>query len=188
MGAKRVQLGMAFDVGAGEPPTEFRLFRAGVNSTQKGDFIFDEQSAATVLAAWREWGVDLMIDLDHLSLDIDCSPRTDAGDARGWFGLELRGGELWAVNVRWTPDGERRLREKSQRYVSPAFRVDEDERVVEILNCAITATPATNDAAPLVAASKRSKRDPRMPAIAEALAIAISLARRTRARTTEKAR
>jgi len=138
-----------------EPPSEFRLFRAGVNHTQKGAFLFDDDAAAQVMAAWQEWGVDLTIDLNHDSLDLHAMhARSDASDARGWFQLELRAGELWAINVTWTPDGERRLREKTQRYTSPAFNVDEHERIIEVVNCAICAMPATNRCAPLVAARR----------------------------------
>jgi phage I-like protein len=138
------------------PPVEFRLFRAGVNDSSKGSFLFDEQAAALVMANYGKHGADIPLDLEHLSLD-PASPRLDAHDARAWFGLEVRNGELWAVNVRWTPDGERRLRDKTQRYVSPAFDVDEDGRIVDILNVALTALPATHNPYALIAASKRTK-------------------------------
>ncbi len=136
------------------PPVEFRLFRAGVNESSKGSFIFDEAAAQQVMANYGKHGADIPLDLEHLSLD-PMSPRLDAHDARAWFGLEVRNGELWAVNVRWTPDGERRLRDKTQRYVSPAFDVDDDGRIVDILNVALTALPATHNPYALIAASKR---------------------------------
>lgn len=141
-----------------EPPEEFRIFRAGVNDSTKGPVLFDEQAAASVMAAWKKWGVDLMIDLEHQALDADERARADAPDARGWFRLEVREGELWAVGVRWTPDGARRLREKTQRYISPAFHVDDDDRVTELVNVALVAMPATHHAAPLVASRDTRKR------------------------------
>jgi hypothetical protein len=97
-----------------------------------------------------------MVDLEHLSLD-DESPSFDP-DARGWFDLEVRDGELWAVRIRWTPDGERRLREKTQRYISPAFPTDDDGRITRIVNMALTAMPATHDTPALVAAGDRGTR------------------------------
>jgi phage I-like protein len=142
--------------GGNETPTEFRLFKAGTNETTKGVFLFDAKAAEMVIAAWKEHGVDLAIDLEHLSLDDDS--RSFDPDARGWFGLEVRNnGELWAVNVRWTPDGARRLSEKTQRYVSPAFTVDDENRITEIVNIALVAMPATHGTPALVAAHRGTR-------------------------------
>ncbi len=131
------------------PPTSFRLFRAGKNETSKGVFVFDAIAAQSVMAKFRKAGVDLPIDLEHESLG--AAKRTDSLDARGWFRLEVRNGELWATGVSWTSDGARRLRERTQRYISPAFAVDKDDRVTEVINCALVAMPATYEAAPLAA-------------------------------------
>lgn len=141
------------------PPTEFRIFSAGKNSTSKGEFIFDAEAARLVMAEYEQHGVDVMIDLEHLSVsDPDRSVNFDP-DARGWCKLAVRNGELWAVDVTWTPDGAMRLTEKRQRYLSPCFEFDTaSKRVVGILNIAITAMPATDNAAPLVAASRRVQR------------------------------
>lgn len=136
------------------PPSEFRIFAAGENATTKGVFVFDQQAAADVMAAYQRHGNDVMIDLEHLSLEDTVQSRNFDPDARGWCRLELRGGELWATGVTWTPDGEARLRDKRQRYVSPAFDVDPDtRRITRILNIAITALPATDHTPALVAAS-----------------------------------
>ena len=108
-----------------------------------------------MLAAFEAHGVDLAIDLEHQMLDAAGADPT-ARDARGWFRLALKpDGSLWAVAVSWTPDGAARLSEKRQRYVSPAFTVDrETKRITKVLNCAITAMPATHDTPALVAASE----------------------------------
>lgn len=158
---------LAIDVDSEALPTEFRIFRAGQNATSKGTFLFDDVAAKSVMADYAQHAVDLMIDLEHLSLDEGA--RHFSPDARGWFKLELRSGELWAVDVRWTPDGETRLREKRQRYISPAFQVEKKSgRVLRLLNVAITAMPATHAISPLVAASKGD----RMEAIIAALGLA----------------
>lgn len=143
-------------VGTAAPPREFRIFRAGLNHTEKGDVLFDAQAARDVVAAYARQGVDQMVDLEHASLDAAAKrTRSDAADAVGWYRLALRGGELWAVDVRWNPEGERRLNNKTQRYISPAFLLDrESGRVVELLNCGLVAMPATHGAPALVAASR----------------------------------
>jgi len=132
-------------------PTEFRIFQAGINTSLNGDFLFDEEAAADVMTAAANHAVRFMIDLEHLSLD-DKNPNYDP-DARGWYDLELRNGELWGVCAAWTPDGERRLREKTQIYLSPSFPFDKTTKRVKWLhNVALTATPALNGIPALVAA------------------------------------
>lgn len=149
-------LSIAVDLGDA-PPTEFCIFKAGANETSKGTFIFDAAAAASVMAAYRQRGTDVMIDLNHESLGP--ALREDSGDARGWLNLEVRAdGSLWAVNVRWTPDGAQRLAEKKQRYISPAFDHTKDGQVLEIVNVAICAMPATYNAPALVAASRALAR------------------------------
>lgn len=104
-------------------------------------------------------GVDVQIDLEHLSTD-DTAPNYDP-DARGWAKLALRNGELWAVEVSWNADGAARVSEKRQRYVSPYVGWEEtsdgQRRVVELVNFAICANPATHDTPALIAASKRTR-------------------------------
>jgi len=134
-----------------EPPKEFRIFRRGVNPSTQGDFIFDDESARMVMTEFTARGIDLAIDLEHQSLDAPVRP--DSWDARGYFKLAVREGELWAVDVRWTPDGARRLREKTQRYISPTFKDDGEGRVMYLRTAGLVASPSTHDAQPLVAAS-----------------------------------
>lgn len=144
-------------------PTEFRLFAKGLNETEKGSFLFDDAAAASVLAAYQAWGVDLAIDLEHQMLSPDAPADPTARDARGWAKLEVRNGELWAVDVRWTTDGAERLAQKRQRYVSPAFEVDpQTNRITKIINVAITAIPATHHTPALIAADARGCMDPKL--------------------------
>jgi phage I-like protein len=156
----------------GELPREFRLFRAGENETTKGTFVFDAKAADLVLSSAAQHGVDLMLDLEHLSIDDD-APNFDP-DARAWFRLEVRNGELWAVDVRWTPDGARRLNERTQRYVSPAFLTDDEGRVTEIVNVALVAMPATHGTPALIAAGRRRRMNlkDRINALSARLSIA----------------
>lgn len=149
-------------------PTEFRIWKAGVNSTVNGYSVqFDEAAAKTVMAAYQAHGVEIMIDLEHLSLDSEAKHFDP--DARGWCKLAVRDGELWAVDVRWTPDGEHRLSvAKSQRYISPAFLLDDDGRPTRLLNIALVAMPGTDQLEALVAASEKGTRSMKIT-IAKAL-------------------
>jgi phage I-like protein len=158
MGAKKLRaFAIALSATADSPPREFRIFKRGENMTMKDErpFIFDDAAALAVMAAYLEHGIDRMIDLEHKSLPKEDGTVEDP-DARGWCKLELRDGELWAVNVTWTPDGAARLRDKRQRYISPVFRYNADTlQILSLYNIAICAIPATYEAPPLVAASMR---------------------------------
>jgi phage I-like protein len=158
---------------SGKLPTEFRIFKRGVNSTEKGDFVFDETAAKSVMASREKWGVDCMIDLEHGSIEVEPGAADpNARDARGWCRLELRNGELWATQVSWTPDGAARLRARTQRYVSPVFENDPDtKQILRVVNVAITALPATRNAPALVAASvRRGAVSPELRAAARSVA------------------
>lgn len=172
----------ALEVADGSPlPTEFRIFAPGVNRTAKGDFDYDDAARATMLAAAQQrGGVRFMIDLEHDSLHPERrAQRADAGDARGWFSLDFRpDGSLWAVNVQWTPDGARRLTEKTQAYISPAFKHVIDDgafRPLELVNAALCAVPAMHDAPALVAASRLDMGPTRSPRVLAALSRAASI-------------
>lgn len=145
----------AFAVGD-EPPTEFRIFKSGPNESTKGTFLFDDEAARLVMAEYQRHGVDLIVDLEHDSLDEEARKmRADAANALAHFQLEVRNGELWAVNVSWNEDGATRLRKKTQRYLSPAFLTEKETgRIVELWNVALCSMPATRQAVPLVAASR----------------------------------
>lgn len=138
----------------GEPPTEFRIFRAGINKTRKGNLLFDDEAARMTMAAYHEHGADIMIDWNHASVSMVLTDPKLAGAAAGFANLEVRNQELWAVNVRWNEDGAEALRKKRYRYFSPTlYSDDESGRIEEIVNIALTNLPATDHQTPLVAAS-----------------------------------
>lgn len=143
-------------------PSEFQIWHAGINPTANGyDVNFTEAAAKSVMADYQKHGVDLMIDLEHLSLDQDS--RAYDPSARGWCVLEIRrdangGPELWAANVRWTPDGEKRLSNREARYPSPAFLLNDKNEPISVLNIALVAMPGTDGILPLVASRVEPRR------------------------------
>lgn len=141
-------LSVEIEAGA-EPPREFRIFAAGVVDTVKGQFLFDAQAAESVLKAAADWGNRYSADYEHNALD---AALAGPKPAAAWYDLELRGGELWAVNVQWTPRAAEMLRAREYRYLSPAFDFDRKTgRIVSLTNIALTNLPATRDMTPLVA-------------------------------------
>jgi phage I-like protein len=137
-------------------PKEFRIFRFGKVSTEKGTFAFTEKSGAEVMAAYREHGADLPFDYEHKSVRSDT--RAGDGKAAGWFGLELRKDGLWAVGIKWTPPARAAIENKEWRYVSPAFEL-EGKRITKLINIALTNLPATHNLTALVAASRTVTMD-----------------------------
>lgn len=144
---------VALDAGLAKLPTEFRLFARGTNRTKKGDFLFDDAAAKAVQRNADTWGLADGYSLDYQHDALNAAIPGHERIAAGWFKPEVRNGELWATNVRWTPRAAKALSEREFRYVSPTFR-HEGGRVVELINVALTNTPATHGIAPLVAASR----------------------------------
>jgi phage I-like protein len=150
---------VALSVGPdGALPTEFPIFQPGPNATQFGTYFLDASDLASVMECFESEGVDIMVDLEHDSIDEEKrAVRPDAADARGWVvPYATPEGGLSARVLNWCPDGARRLRERTQRYISPVFEYDADDgHIKRLVNVALVARPATHHAAPLVAARKR---------------------------------
>lgn len=137
----------------GEPPEEFLIFRKGTNRSYKGELLFDEAAEALVLVDAKDHGTEFFIDYDHASL---YGFSKDAGEAAAWFELEVREGELWARNVRWTEDGAAKVRSRKYRYISPAVDFDfKSKRILRLINVALTNLPASHNLPPLMAASQK---------------------------------
>ncbi len=138
------------------PPEAFRVFPAGEWESSKGTFLFDDEAAELVLEEWTKRGLKLTFDYEHAALE-EAGAIAEGAPNAGNFDLELRGGELWAVNIRWTDRAAGYLRAGEYLYFSPAFAHDADGRVTRLVNIALTNLPATFGQEPLVAASERTK-------------------------------
>jgi phage I-like protein len=130
-------------------PSEFRIFASGDIRTKKGVFTFDDEAAEQVMKHAEEWGNDYSLDYDHGAFSLFSSP--GSGMAAGWYKLEVRDGELWAVGLEWTEKARTHLEAREYRYFSPTFRHEEGGRIVELLNIALTNIPATKNMKPLMA-------------------------------------
>lgn len=152
-----------FPMGPTGPATEFRLFPWGKHTSEKGTFLFDKDSARTVMQAFARKGRDIAMDYEHGMVKPDRELPTDGPvPAAGWFQLEVRGDGtnpeedgLWAVKMKWTPRAMQYLSAKEYRFYSPAFLHNpKTNHIEELVNCALTNTPAQHDQVPLIAASE----------------------------------
>jgi phage I-like protein len=140
-----------------EAPSEFRLFRAGPNETDKGTFLFDDEAARLVMEAWAADGKTLMGDYEHQSLS---DPPQEAPASASEWTPEARNGELWATKITWTDRARGYLEAGEYRFFSPAFKHDpETGRILRLINFALTNNPATHQLEPLVAATSRGDSD-----------------------------
>lgn len=128
------------------PPKEVMLIKFGRTVTTKGDYFFDRESAAKVLARYESRGLHLNFDYNHLSID---PSNEEQGKAAGWYDLELRDDGLWAVNITWTPRASDMILNKEYLYISPAIALDNEKKVVRLINVALTNLPATDELEPL---------------------------------------
>lgn len=138
-----------------DPPTEFRLFRAGENKSRKGTFVFDEEAAKRVMADFELHGLDcLNFDYEHGQLR---GATTEDRRSAGTFRPEVRQGpELWITKADWTKKAHEGISNKEWLYFSPAFDYDADRRITRLINCALTNLPALDDIPTLTAASHLS--------------------------------
>lgn len=135
-----------------EPPSEFRIFKAGSNHTKKGVFLFDDKDAEALMHKAKEHGADYSIDYGHAMFSVfGGGDPADTHAAAGWFKPALRAGELWATDVTWTDKAARKLAAREFRYISPTFHRDEAGHIQELCNVALTNIPATNGLKPLIA-------------------------------------
>jgi len=160
------------------PADSFVIFPKGVMRTSKGNFMFDDVSAALVMQAYGDHGMaQLPIDYDHGMLS--GKPSAESSSAAGWFTPSIVDGSLVAANVEWTPRAVSMLKHREFRHYSPAFDVDmanpinigdnEDDkayRITRLVNVALTNLPATKDQIPLVASENAGDSIEQTPPLA----------------------
>lgn len=133
------------------PPSEFRIFSAGKNESHKGTFNFTTASANRVMVGAQKQKNDYSIDYDHGMFSLFSADKSETSKAAGWFKPQLRGQDLWATEVSWTPKATEKLSQREFRYISPAFDHDEKGEIHLLRNVALTNTPAMFDLEPLLA-------------------------------------
>lgn len=142
------------------PPTEFRVFKAGENPSEKGTFIFDEKSALSVMEEFARLGKPMLLDYNHGTLVEGAAPEASISAGEGL--PEVRNGELWLTGIKWTARASQLLTAKEYRLFSPYFHHDKDGHVTRLVNVALTNLPALNNIEPLVAASANPTEEPSM--------------------------
>lgn len=151
---------LSIDFDPEKPPVEFRIFRAGENPSEKGVFVFDDDSAACVMNEYARHNKPMLLDYNHGTMAEEAAP--EVGISAGEFIPEVRSGELWATNIRWTERAAALIKAREYRCFSPLFNAKEG-RVVRLINVALTNLPALDGIAPLMAASAHRQEDDMEP-------------------------
>lgn len=139
---------------AGKAPINIQLLPYGLVSTDKGEFLVDEQGMEEIINSFSQQTNDVVVDYEHQTLKDVIAP------AGGWIKkLENRGKDgLWA-QVEWTPRAQDFIQNKEYRYISPVVLARRsDNRAVFLHSAALTNTPAIDGMQPI--ANKKTGQDP----------------------------
>lgn len=126
-------------------PEEIKILPMGHVSTQKGDFIVDDESFEVMRKRFKERRIDIVIDYEHQTLENVQAP------AGGWIKELKKGEDSIIAKVEWTPKAAEYLKNKEYRYLSPVVLIRKrDKRAVVLHSVALTNTPAIDGMYPLV--------------------------------------
>lgn len=140
------------------PPKEILLLRYGktafTKGGERGEFLFNEQDANTVIAEFNGRGRDLVIDFEHQSLSGDKAP------AAGWIQelLKTKDGLLAKVKY-WTEEAAQLIQKGEYRYFSPTLYFSRSGKTISAIHSvALTNHPAMHNV-PALAASDSDSAD-----------------------------
>lgn len=155
------------------PAGEFRA-RDG-RPTECDHWLMTADIAKPLIATAVERATPYVIDYEHQTLR--AATNGQPAPAAGWFHtLEWREDGLFAVDVQWTDAAAEMIAKGEYLFISPVFTYNESGHVVQIINAALTNTPALDGmeevmlaAASLLAAGSTSKGTSTMDELLERL-------------------
>ncbi len=116
-----------------------KILPVGRISSEKGDFIVDEESYRAMKAEMQRRGIDIVIDYEHQTLKDVQAP------AGGWVKELIYTPEAIEAKVEWTQKAQEYLKNKEYRYLSPVVLTrKKDNKAVALHSLALTNTPAIN--------------------------------------------
>jgi len=133
-------------------PADILILKFGETSTTQGSYYMEKMHAKEVLTTYMKRGTDLFIDFNHASLN----PKSpEDGVAAAWFNLDMKEDGIHMVNIKWTDRGKEYLEKDEYRYLSPVIRLDKNNKVIRLVNVALTNLPSTDNLEPLTELSER---------------------------------
>lgn len=112
--------------------------------------IVDDEALKNIIANYE--GDELLLDIDHRSMR---EPLQRSTEAAGWIS------RLIAVysdsplaglygTIKWTETGRKLVEARDYRFLSPVFVIDENNKPVKLVNCALTNRPAFTNIEPIL--------------------------------------
>lgn len=133
------QIMILADEDLGGCPDRIKILPVGRISSEKGDFVVDEESYRAMKTEMQRRGIDIVIDYEHQTLKDVQAP------AGGWVKELAYTPEAVEAKVEWTPKAREYLRNKEYRYLSPVVLTRKsDNKAVALHSLALTNTPAIN--------------------------------------------
>jgi SPP1 gp7 family putative phage head morphogenesis protein len=128
----------------------------GEVDSENGRFLFDAQSARSVLDIFAKRAVDLVVDYEHGSLHVKDGQPVPAA---GWIKkLEARAKDGLYGLVWWTDRAREHIRAREYRYLSPAtWNNEKTRRVVRLDSAGLVHKPAIKGGLPVAASRGTSK-------------------------------
>lgn len=154
---------LAFAFRSSVPPKSLQLWNVGDNPTDYGVHRWTERSAQLVMAAYRERGNRLQIDIEHNAREP--APPGVTPELGGYADLELVGGAPW-LRFDWSAPAVEQIATRQRLYLSPEYDVDEETgEIVGLVRVSLVGSPGTHFAR--VLASKGTKEMTLKEAIAD---------------------
>jgi len=132
-----------------EAPEFIRVLPLGHVSSEKGNFLVDNESFHMMKDHMKHRAIDIVIDYEHQTL------RNVQAPAGGWIKeLVLKNDGIFA-KVEWTKKARDYLQNGEYRYLSPVVLVREkDHKAAQLHSVALTNTPAINGMMPIINSEK----------------------------------
>ncbi len=127
-----------------EAPEYIKVLPCGYVSSEKGDFIVDQESFHMMKDYMQHRKIDIVIDYEHQTLKDVQAP------AGGWIKEIILKKDGIFAKVEWTPKARGYLKNKEYKYLSPVVMVrKKDKKVSQLHSVALTNTPAINGMTPI---------------------------------------
>lgn len=155
----------AADAASGNAADWIKLTPRGAFTARDGrSFV---TSPEKLVERFKADGVAVPIDVDHATATR--SSKGESAPAVGWIEeLQARADGLYG-RVNWLTEGLRILKERTHRYISPAFRADETGNATWLHSAALVASPAISMPAVAAAQTEQGTKAMDMKAILAAL-------------------
>jgi len=133
-----------------DPATSIRLFQFGANKTSKGTFYLTKKDALNILKKKEDRGNFLLADFEHSMAE----SAPEGAPASAKFKLGIKSDGLYAINIQWSDRALEYFAKREYFYYSPYAimekRLDGNDYVIDVVNFALTNTPATDNMIPLI--------------------------------------